>query len=128
MLPVSVGRNTDLILKAVVTRTHDRRTWPSSFRHWVMQLTMRALIHPCLVLTLSGAVAYSQSSTNNIGTNAIATTSYVSPWENLLAIQNGRDPVSSTDKTGGAYGNWPTTGTNWVEYQWPSSTWPLGAG
>ena len=84
------------------------------------------LIYAGLVLILTSAVVYSQVSTN-IGTNAIASTSYVSPWENLLAIQDGRDPGSSTDKTGGAYGNWPTTGTNWVEYRWPSSTWPLGA-
>ncbi|MGC3956582.1 MAG: hypothetical protein QM813_00985 [Verrucomicrobiota bacterium] len=24
------------------------------------------------------------------------------------------------------HGNWPTTGTNWVEYSWPSTTYPLG--
>src|SRR5690348_10148980 len=77
-----------------------------------------------LTLLLAAHWAVAQVSTNNIGTNAVASTSYVSSWENLLAIQDGRDPVSSTDKTGGAYGNWPTTGTNWVEYQWPSTTWP----
>jgi len=87
---------------------------------------MKTLIHACLVLLLITSPAYSQGSTNNLATNATVTTSYVSPWENLLAIKDGRDPTSSTDKTGGAYGNWSTTGTNWVEYQWSSAAFPLG--
>jgi hypothetical protein len=47
-------------------------------------------------------------------------TSHVSPWEDLFTINNGIDPVSSGDKSGGAYGNW--TGDDnkwqWVEYNW----------
>src|SRR6187401_829074 len=87
------------------------------FRTLSLKCRSRLLIRSIglIGLFLASATAYSQTSTNNIATNAIASTSYVSPWENLLAIQNGRDPVSSTDKTGGAYGNWPNT------------TWPLGA-
>ena len=88
---------------------------------------MKRLTRLCLVSVLAAAAMNSRgASTNNITTNAVVSTSYVSPWETLLAICNGRDPTSSTDKTGGAYGNWPTTGTNWVEYQWPDSLWPLG--
>jgi len=47
-------------------------------------------------------------------------TSHVSDWEDLFAINNGIDPESSTDKTGGAYGNWDgsTHEWNWVEYRW----------
>jgi len=66
------------------------------------------------------------ASANNLAPAATLTTSYVSDWENLFAITNGINPASSTDKTGGAYGNWPQTGTNWVEYYWPSTTYPLG--
>lgn len=48
-------------------------------------------------------------------------TSHVSPWEDLNAINDGYDPERSTDKTGGAYGNWQS-GSNsdweWVEYNW----------
>ncbi|MBN1949842.1 MAG: T9SS type A sorting domain-containing protein [Bacteroidales bacterium] len=48
-------------------------------------------------------------------------TSYVSDWEDLYAINDGYDPSGSTDKTGGAYGNWES-GSNgdwdWVEYRW----------
>jgi carbonic anhydrase/acetyltransferase-like protein (isoleucine patch superfamily) len=47
-------------------------------------------------------------------------TSHVSPWEDLFTINNGIDPESSGDKSGGAYGNW--TGDDnkwqWVEYDW----------
>jgi len=52
-------------------------------------------------------------------TASSVTTSYVSPWENLLAIRNGIDPTSSRDKTGGAYGNWNSANTwRWVQYEW----------
>ena len=86
---------------------------------------MKIVTHFCLALITVAAVANVYGAgTNNIATNAIVSTSYVSSWEDLQAIQDGHDPVSSTDKTGGAYGNWPTTGTNWVEYQWPDA--PLG--
>ncbi|MFZ5942068.1 MAG: DUF6055 domain-containing protein [Bacteroidota bacterium] len=47
-------------------------------------------------------------------------TSFVSSWENLYAVNNEIDPVSSSDKTGGAYGNWSGTDNvwQWVEYDW----------
>lgn len=48
-------------------------------------------------------------------------TSYVSPWEDLYAINDGYDPEGSTDKTGGAYGNWDSEHNadwDWVEYYW----------
>lgn len=66
------------------------------------------------------------SSTNNVALSAGVTTSYVSPWENLLAVRDGFNPSSSADHSHGAYGNWPTTGTNWVEYQWSDLDYPLG--
>jgi hypothetical protein len=88
---------------------------------------LRFPIKSCFALTLLAALVSAHgSSTNNIAASAGVSTSYVSPWENLLAIKDGHNPSSSTDKTGGAYGNWPTTGTNWVEYQWSELDWPLG--
>jgi len=48
------------------------------------------------------------------------TTSYCSPWETLYAINDGADPANSNDKNFGAYGNWPQTGTQWVQYNWSS--------
>jgi hypothetical protein len=51
------------------------------------------------------------------------TTSYVSSWESLLAVNDGFDPISSTDRTHPIYGNWRGESyygeTNWVQYEWP---------
>ncbi|UJF35476.1 Ig-like domain-containing protein [Paenibacillus hexagrammi] len=57
----------------------------------------------------------------NLASSATPSTSYVSSWEKLSAIQDGYDPTSSTDKAGGAYGNWNhSSATEWVEYDWPT--------
>ncbi|OCT13390.1 hypothetical protein A8709_17405 [Paenibacillus pectinilyticus] len=58
----------------------------------------------------------------NLALQATPSTSYVSSWENLNAINDGRkDPTSSTDKGAGAYGNWNhSSATEWVEYTWGS--------
>ena len=47
-------------------------------------------------------------------------TSYVSPWEDLYAINNGYDPQHSGDDSMGAYGNWDGSDGqwHWVEYRW----------
>lgn len=55
----------------------------------------------------------------NLARSATPSTSFVSSWEDLNAINNGIDPESSTDKTGGAYGNWNhPSETQWVQYTW----------
>lgn len=56
----------------------------------------------------------------NVALQATPTTSYVSTWENLYAINDGRStPTSSTNKGAGAYGNWNhNSQTEWVEYTW----------
>ena len=73
----------------------------------------------------------------NLALVAAPATSYVSPWETLSAINDGYDPANSADHSHGAYGNWSSTSTNWVEYDWtqPISTskidvywWADGAG
>ncbi|MGC3956581.1 MAG: hypothetical protein QM813_00980 [Verrucomicrobiota bacterium] len=55
----------------------------------------------CALFTVAALPIFG-ASTYNQATNAVVTTSYVSAWENLQAIKDGRDPSSSTDKTGGA--------------------------
>jgi DUF1680 family protein len=55
----------------------------------------------------------------NLALSGTPSTSYVSPWETLGAINDGYVPANSADHSHGGYGNWPTTGTNWVEYDWP---------
>jgi DUF1680 family protein len=74
---------------------------------------------------------------SNLAQAAVPATSYVSPWETLSAINDGYNPANSADHSHGAYGNWNSTSTNWVEYDWsqPISTskmdvywWADGAG
>ena len=57
----------------------------------------------------------------NLAPSATASTSYVSPWESLAALNNGGAPANSADRSNLAYGNWPERGTQWVEYQWPTA-------
>ena len=52
----------------------------------------------------------------NIAGQATASASYVSDWEKISALNDGVDPSSSSDKSGAVYGNWPKTGTQWVQY------------
>ncbi|WP_430782734.1 glycoside hydrolase family 43 protein [Actinoplanes sp. G11-F43] len=57
----------------------------------------------------------------NVAPSATASTSYVSSWESLAAINNGGTPANSQDRSNLAYGNWPEQGTQWIEYQWPAA-------
>src|SRR5690606_34297357 len=57
----------------------------------------------------------------NLALSATPTTSFVSSWEDLNAINNGIEPRNSRDKTGGAYGNWAHANTEWVQYTWKNA-------
>jgi beta-xylosidase len=57
----------------------------------------------------------------NRALTATASTSYVSTWESLAAINDGFTPTSSADRGHPVYGNWPEQGTQWVQYTWPSA-------
>lgn len=52
----------------------------------------------------------------NIAGQATPTASYVSDWENISALNDGIDPTDSNDRSGAVYGNWPETGSQWVQY------------
>lgn len=54
----------------------------------------------------------------NVAFYAKPVTSYVSGHETLDAINDGYEPKNSADHRHGCYGNWPQTGTQWVEYDW----------
>lgn len=54
----------------------------------------------------------------NLALAAKASTSYVSGHETINALGDGSDPRNSNDKSHGAYGNWPQSGTQWVQYEW----------
>ena len=58
----------------------------------------------------------------NIATLATATTSYVSPWETIRAVNDNSNPANSNDKSAGAYGNWNNPNSiQWVQYDWPQN-------
>lgn len=60
----------------------------------------------------------------NLALAARASASYVSGDTSTAALHDGQLPRSSRDAQHGSYGNWPRTGTQWVEYEWsqPVST------
>src|SRR6266545_1387432 len=60
----------------------------------------------------------------NIAVVATPSSSYVSGDTRDTALNDGSTPRSSRGDRRGAYGNWPRTGTQWVQYDWsqPIST------
>lgn len=52
----------------------------------------------------------------NVASSAQVSASYVSPWETIAALNDGYDPLHSNDRAHPVYGNWPETGTQWVQY------------
>ena len=60
----------------------------------------------------------------NLALFATPTTSHVSGHETLAAINDGYEPQGQDDHSHGCCGNWPHTGTQWVQYEWsqPVST------
>ncbi len=82
--------------------------------------------------TVAGAVTLgaadtppkSSNSAANLAVVAASTTSFVSGHETINALNDGFMPHNSGDKSHGAYGNWPQSGTQWVQYDWrqPIST------
>ena len=57
----------------------------------------------------------------NLASSATPSTSYVSAWETLGAINDGFTPAGSADHSHGAYGNWNHQTAEWVEYRWPAA-------
>ena len=81
---------------------------------------------PIISNSASSVVRSSSSSlvpvVNNIATLATATTSYVSAWETIRALNDNSNPANSNDKSAGAYGNWNNPNSiQWVQYDWPQN-------
>ena len=77
-------------------------------KSWVLALS-------CLLLSFTQIKAE-----ENIAHLADVTTSKVSGWESLAAVNDGFEPTASSDASHGRYGNWPSPGAyNWVQYEWP---------
>lgn len=55
----------------------------------------------------------------NVAPQATASTSYVSSWETIAALNDNFTPANSNDKSHGAYGNWNNPNSlQWVQYDW----------
>lgn len=62
---------------------------------------------------------HAESDSINIALIASPSTSFVSGWENIFAVNDGFTPKNSNDKTHTAYGNWPNPNSyQWVQYEW----------
>jgi DUF1680 family protein len=68
--------------------------------------------------------ATGSSSEVNMAVVAEPSSSYVSGDTSNASLNDEYDPRSSRDNRRGSYGNWPTRGTQWVQYEWsqPIST------
>ncbi|RYG25685.1 Tat pathway signal protein [bacterium] len=56
----------------------------------------------------------------NLARVAKPSSSFISGDTKLSALNDGFTPRSSADARRGSYGNWPRTGTEWVQYEWPA--------
>jgi uncharacterized protein len=76
------------------------------------------------VAAMLAAETHPQNASANLAPIAKASTSFVSGHESLEAIHDGSEPSGVNDHSHGAYGNWPKTGAQWVQYEWrqPIST------
>jgi hypothetical protein len=60
--------------------------------------------------------------TTDLALTATASASYTSPWASVSAINNGVYPIQSSDDSDLTpyWGDWPQTGSHWVELDWAS--------
>lgn len=71
----------------------------------------------CCAIAIVAGSAFAESGLN-LALVAKSSTSYVSGHETITALNDGFDPENSNDKSHGAYGNWPQSGVQWVQYEW----------
>jgi DUF1680 family protein len=92
-----------------------------SFLHSNKRSVLLACAAVCAMATAAFAI---DADAVNLAPAASVKTSFVSGHERLDAVSDGFDPRNSADHGRGAYGNWPSKGTQWVEYEWsqPIST------
>ena len=81
-------------------------------------LAFRVSQLPVVVSTAARGETAQPGDAMNLAVYATASTSFVSPHESLDAMANGDTPRDSADHRHGCYGNWPRTGSQWVEYDW----------
>lgn len=79
-----------------------------------------------IVLILTAINLGSIKAQTNIALNAEISTSHVSPWETLEAVNDDYQPENSGDYSHGGYGNWQGSDAydtlDWVEYTFPGKS------
>ena len=74
------------------------------------------------LLTSAQVKSGTAGDSTNLALSATVTTSYISTWEKLAAVNDGFEPSASTDHSHGAYGNWNGEANfnkyDWVQYEW----------
>ncbi|MGB2821636.1 MAG: beta-L-arabinofuranosidase domain-containing protein [Phycisphaerae bacterium] len=72
-----------------------------------------------LMLTLLAGAATAAAETGvNLAPVAKPSSSHVSGDTSLEALNDGHAPKTSHVRGKGSYGNWPSKGTQWVQYEW----------
>jgi hypothetical protein len=80
---------------------------------------MKNIYVKIILVILIFSIAIVSFAQTNIALRATVSTSYVSPWETLSAVNDNSNPLNSGDRSSGAYGNWDHPNTlDWVEYDW----------
>lgn len=72
-------------------------------------------------IALLGGVLSSALAANapaNMALVAAPSTSHHSGDTTVEALNDGNNPENSRERGPGSYGNWPRTGTEWVQYEW----------
>ncbi|NLH74857.1 MAG: Tat pathway signal protein [Verrucomicrobia bacterium] len=85
-----------------------------------------ALLAVLLAITPNTLLASDPGADSKVNLAVVATpsSSYVSGDTSLRALNDDNNPRNSRQRGPGSYGNWPRTGTQWVQYDWtqPIST------
>lgn len=77
----------------------------------------KQLMHLLLGLC-AASTAVAAESAANMALVARPSASHVSGDAKLTALNDGMEPTRSDLREHGSYGNWPKTGTQWVQYDW----------
>lgn len=84
-----------------------------------MNPTDKAFPFPALLLAATAVASPALADDANLALVATPSTSSVSGDTTLAALNDGNSPKNSLERGTGSYGNWPATGTQWVQYDWP---------
>ena len=70
------------------------------------------------LLASAGSPVMAADAPANVAVVATPSTSYHSGDTTVTALNDGNSPENSFERGTGSYGNWPRTGTEWVQYEW----------